>query len=195
MAKGISKGWWIAIGVIVVILLYVVFAYNRLAVLDQGVNGAWSNVENQYQRQADLIPNLVSTVASSVKVETNFVTDVTNARSQWQSAQSTVDKDKAGIAMNSGIAAFMTAVATSENYPVLQANKQYVALTDELTGTQNRIAENRRAYIAAVQSYNVALVRFPSNVIAGMFGFQSKDYYKADASAMTTPSLGTGQLP
>ena len=195
MAKGISKGWWIAIGVIVVILLYVVFAYNRLAVLDQGVNGAWSNVENQYQRQADLIPNLGSTVASSVKVETNFVTDVTNARSQWQSAQSTVDKDKAGIAMNSGIAAFMTAVATSENYPVLQANKQYVALTDELTGTQNRIAENRRAYIAAVQSYNVALVRFPSNVIAGMFGFQSKDYYKADASAMTTPSLGTGQLP
>jgi len=184
---------WILIGVVAIILLWAIAGYNRLVTLDQSVNGKWSEVENQYQRQADLIPNLVSTVASSVKVETKFVTDVTNARTQWQSATSQYAKDQAGVQMNNGLTAFVNAIATAENYPTLQANKQYVALTDELSGTQNRITVARGRYIEAIQSYNVAVSRFPSNVLASMFGFGPKDYYKAET--LETPVLGTGVLP
>src|SRR3989338_4944471 len=127
---------WITIGVIALLLIvYVISGYNRFVSLNQDINGKWSEVENQYQRQADLIPNLVSTVSSAVKVETKFVTDVTTARSRWTDAKTQQEKDTAGVSMNNGIAALVNAVAVSENYHTLQANKQYVALTDELTGT------------------------------------------------------------
>jgi len=97
------------------------------------------------------------------------------------------------VQMANGLVAFVNAVA--ENYPVLQANAQYVALTDELSGTQNRITTARGRYIEAIQQYNIAVRRFPSNILAGIFGFTAKDYYQADVASMTTPGLGTGQLP
>lgn len=195
MTKSSIK-WWVIGGAALfalLVLMWVVGAYNQFVGLDQNVNSKWSDVENQYQRQADLIPNLVSVVSSSVKAETSFVKDVTAARTAWQNAASQFAKDAAGIQMNNGISALVSAVA--ENYPTLQANKQYVALTDELSGTQNRIANSRREYIVAVQAYNTAIKRFPSNIIAGMFGFDGKEYYTADADSMKNPVLGTGQLP
>ena len=185
---------WIIIGIVALILVfYFVGRYNSFIVLDQSVNGKWSEVENQYQRQADLIPNLVSTVSSAVNTETSFVKDVIAARTAWASASSQLQKDTAGVQMNNGIAALVSAVA--ESYPVLQANKQYTALTDELSGTQNRIATARGRYIESIQSYNTAVKRFPSNIVAGLFGFGAKDYYQAELSSMETPELGTGQLP
>lgn len=184
-----------ALGVIVLLGLFVMLSYNGFVSSDQNVNAKWSEVENQYQRQADLIPNLVSTVSSAVRVETSLLQNVTEARSRWQTSKTQLDRDTAGIQMNNGIAALVNAVATSENYPELQANKQYVALTDELTGTQNRIAVARGRYIEAIQSFNVAVKSFPGNVLAGMFGFASKDYYQAKIEALTTPSIGSGQLP
>ena len=194
-----NKGLWITLGIIAFVVLMLIFwfvgSYNRFVALNQDINGKWSEVENQYQRQADLIPNLVSTVSSSVSVETKFVTDVTEARSRWQTAEGTLAKDTAGVQMNNGIAALVNAVATAENYPVLQANKQYVALTDELTGTQNRISTARGRFITSLQAFNTAIRRFPGNIIAGMFGFTGKEYYQAKVEAMNTPSLGTGQLP
>ncbi|MFZ3077804.1 MAG: LemA family protein [Candidatus Aenigmatarchaeota archaeon] len=184
----------IAAGVIVLIVLGVIAgAYNNFVSLDQNVSGKWSEVNNQYQRQSDLIPNLVSTVSSAVNVEVKLLTDVTTARSQWQTSQSTFDKDAAGVQMTNGINALIKAVSTSENYPVLQANKQYVALTDELTGTQNRIAVARGRYIDSLQSYNTAIRTFPSNIFAGWFGFAGKEYYQAQS--LVTPQIGTGQLP
>ena len=196
MAKSSNKALWITLAVIAFVVLIIILtiwgAYNRFVTLDQNVEGKWSEVENQYQRQSDLIPNLVSVTASSISVETKFVKDVIAQRTAWQNAQSTVDKDKAGLQMNSGIAAFVNAVA--ESYPTLQANKQYVALTDELSGTQNRIANSRREYINAVQSFNTAIKRFPGNMIAGMYGFEAKEYYQASGD-LTTPQIGTGQLP
>jgi LemA protein len=184
----------IAVAVIVVIaILAVVGMYNSFVVLDQSINGAWSGVENQYQRQADLIPNLVSAVSSAVSVETKFVKDVTAARTGWQAAAGELAKDKAGMDMTNSITAFVNAVA--ENYPTLQANTQYVALTDELSGTQNRVTTARGRYIEAIQSFNTAIKMFPGNVFAGMFGFAQRDYYQADISAMKTPSLGNGTLP
>jgi len=184
----------LAVGVIVLIVLGVIAgAYNNFVSLDQNVSGKWSEVNNQYQRQSDLIPNLISTVSSAVKVETKFVTDVAEARSRWQTSKTNLAKDTAGVQMNNGIAALINAVATSENYPVLQANKQYVALTDELTGTQNRIAVARGRYIDSLQSYNTATKTFPNNIFADWFGFTGKEYYQAQT--LVTPQIGTGQLP
>ncbi len=184
---------WIGVAIVAVLLIFwVIGAYNNFVGLDQNVKSSWSEVESQYQRQADLIPNLVSITSSAVSVETKFVKDVITARTAWQSAATTIAKDTAGQQMNTGLTAFVNAV--SENYPTLQANKQYVALMDEVTGTQNRITTARGRYIDNVKSMNTAVKSFPSNIIAGMFGFSGVDYYQA-AAGTTTPSLGTGVLP
>src|SRR3989344_1344348 len=182
-----NKTLIIVLVIILILILYFVGAYNRFVTLDQDVNSKWSEVENQYQRQADLIPNLVSVVSSSVKVETKFITDVTEARSRWQTSRTLFDKDTAGAQMNNGITALVNAVAVSENYPVLQANKQYVALTDELSGTQNRISTSRTRYIESIQKYNTAIKKFPGNILARLYGFTGKDYYKAELNALETP--------
>lgn len=193
MVKGkIHWGWWVLVAVVVILALWLVSAYNGFVTLDQNINGKWSEVENQYQRQADLIPNLVSVVSSSVSVETKFVKDVVSARTAWLNAASIGDKDRAGVGLFNSLNAF---VATAESYPVLQANKQYIALTDELSGTQNRIAVARGDYIKAIQIYNTATKRFPANIVAGMFGFTGKEYYQANEGSMENPSLGTGTLP
>lgn len=181
--------------IILILVIYFVGNYNKFVTLDQDVNSKWSEVENQYQRQSDLIPNLVSTVSSAVRVETKFITDVTEARSRWQESSTIFDKDSAGAQMNNGITALVNAVATAENYPVLQANKQYTALTDELSGTQNRISTSRTRYIESIQKYNTAIKRFPGNILAKLYGFAEKEYYKAELNALETPSLGNGQLP
>jgi LemA protein len=184
---------WIGIGVAFLILIFsVIGTYNSFVSMSQNIDGKWSEVESQYQRQADLIPNLVSVVSSAVKTETNFVKEVTAARTSWQNAAGALAKDAAGQQMNNGITALVSAVA--ENYPSLKANAQYVALTDELSGTQNRITVARGNYIQALQSYNTAIKRFPGNIIAGMFGFDGKEYYKS-VSGTTTPVLGNGTLP
>lgn len=185
---------WVVLAVVVIVVLYGIITYNKLVSLSQNIEGKWSEVENQYQRQADLIPNLVSTVGSAVKVEVNFITAVTEARSRWQAASSQSEKDQAGVSMNNGIAALINAVAVSENYPTLQANKQYVSLTDELTGTQNRIAVARGNYISSIQLYNTATMRFPAVVFAKLFGYSQRNYYKAEVDSMQTDSLGSGQL-
>lgn len=184
---------WIGVGIVVLLLIFwVVGARNSFVVMNQDVQGKWSEVENQYQRQADLIPNLLSVVSSSVKVETNFVKQVIEARTAWQSAASNLAKDTAGQQMNTGITALVSAVA--ENYPTLQANKQYIALTDELSGTQNRITTARGRYIESVQKFNTAIKLFPRNIIASMFGFNQVEYYQAEAGT-ETPSIGAGVLP
>lgn len=181
--------------VALVLLLYVVGGYNRFVTLDQNVNGKWSEVENQYQRQADLIPNLASVVSSAVKTETGYIKEVTEARSRWQNARTQYDRDVAGLQMGDGITALVNAVAVSEAYPTLQANKQYVAMTDELAGTQNRITTARGRYIESIQIYNTATKRFPANILAGIFGFEEKAYYQAEEGNIDTPQLGSGVLP
>ncbi len=191
-----KTGMWVLIGVVVIVALvgiYAVSSYNGFVTKDQKIEAQWSEVENQYQRQADLIPNLVSVVSSAVRAETNFVQGVVNARTQFQNAQGQVARDQAGLQMVDSVATFVAAVA--ESYPVLQANTQYVALTDELAGTQNRITTARGRYIEYLQEYNVAIKRFPSNILASMFGFEEKEYYHAAPGSLTTPSLGNAQLP
>ena len=191
--KGSTIAWIVVAAVVLILILWIAGAYNNFVTLNQNVNGAWSEVENQYQRQADLIPNFVSTVSSQVGVETKFVKDVVAARTAYMDAQSQLQKDTAGQQMSNGITALVNAV--SENYPVLQASEGYTALRDELAGTQNRITTARGRYIDSIQAYNTATMRFPSNIIAGMFGFAQKDYYQAANGSMNTPVLGNGTLP
>lgn len=187
----------VIVGIIVLVILLIIMKiisyYNNFVILEQNVNSKWSEVENQYQRQADLIPNLVSVVSSAVSTETNFVKEVTEARTAWQSSDNVYDKDSAGVRMSNGITALVRAV--SENYPVLQANQQYIALTDELSGTQNRIAVARGRYIEAIQIYNTAIKRFPANLFSNMFGFSGLEYYEAEEGSLDTPELGEGVLP
>lgn len=200
MPMGLSKTKiaLIIVGIIVIaLILGIIGLYNNFVILKQNINGQWSLVENQYQRQADLIPNLVATVSSAVRVEVGLIENVTAARSQWQTAQSgdLLSRDTAGVNLQNSINAFIKAVATTENYPVLQANKNYIALQDELVGTQNRLAYARANYIDAVRQYNTAVQLFPGFLFAGMFGFTPENYYQAAPGALTTPIVGTGTLP
>lgn len=188
------KGIVIIVVIVLVAILgiYFVSAYNNFVGLDQDTEAKWSEVENQYQRQADLIPNLVSVVTSAVSTETKFVKDVIDARTSWDNAQTLTAKEQAGVEMSDSVATFVNAVA--ENYPAFKANTQYVTLTDEMSGTQNRITTARGRYIESIQKYNTATKRFPSSMIADMFGFIEKEYYQADKGSLETPSLGSGQL-
>jgi LemA protein len=188
-----NKTLVIVLAVVLILIFYSVGRYNAFITFEQDINGKWSEVENQYQRQADLIPNLVSVVSSAVSVETNFVKEIINARTVWLEASNELQKDTAGVKMNNGISALVSAVA--ESYPVLQANTQYIALTDELSGTQNRITVARGRYIESIQAYNIAIKRFPSNLLANIYGFEEKEYYQAEIDSLETPELGTGQLP
>ena len=194
-----NKNLWIILGIVILFVLifasWIAGSYNNFVTLDQDINGKWSEVENQYQRQADLIPNMVSTVSSQVGVETDFVKDVIAARTAWTASAgaSQLQKDTLGSQMNSGVQAFVNAVA--ESYPQLLASEGYTALRDEMAGTQNRITTSRGRYIESIQKYNTATKRFPGNVLAGMFGFTQKDYYQAESGSLETPTLGTGQLP
>ncbi|MEI6849826.1 MAG: LemA family protein [archaeon] len=184
---------WIIVGaVVLILLLWFVGAYNNFVSLSQNVDSKWSQVENDYQVQADKIPNFASTITSQVGVETKFVKDVIAARTAFKDAQGQAQIDAAGQQMNNGITTLVNAVA--ENYPVLQASTGYTQLRDELSASQNKIGNSRRLYIEAIQDYNTATKRFPSNIIAGIFGFSGKDYYKA-AAGTNTPVLGNGTLP
>ena len=184
----------IIVGVVVLILAsFLISSYNKFIVLDQNIDSKWSEVENQYQRQADLIENLISVVTSAVSVETDFVKEVTAARTGWQNANSVAEKEQAGVEMNSEVAMFMNAVA--ENYPTLQANTNYVQLIDEIAGTQNRITTARGRYIESIQIYNTAIMRFPANILANIYGFDGREYYTAEEGSLDTPELGDGVLP
>lgn len=189
-----KNSWWIILLLIFAVLAIISIGYyNKFITVEQNVDSKWSEVENQYQRQADLIPNLVSVVSSSVTSETKFMTDVIAARSAYNNADTPLEKDKAGVEMNNQIAFFMRSVA--EQYPNFKANAQYVTLTDELAGTQNRITVARGKYIEEVKTYNIQTKKFPGVLYANIYGFEEKEYYKAAEGATTTTQIGTGKLP
>src|SRR3989344_2280658 len=148
---------WIALGVIVLIILILVGfvwgSYNNLVRLNQGVDNAFANVQADYQRRFDLIPNLVSTVESYAGFERSTLTKVTELRTQWQTAATTEQKVATA---NEFEAALRTIIATSENYPDLKASQNFIALQDSLEGTENRIAVARHRYNDAIREYNTA---------------------------------------
>jgi LemA protein len=195
----------IGCGGLVVILLFIAFVvglffwgtYNRLVTLDQEVNKRWGDVQTVYQRRADLIPNLVNTVAGAANFEKSTLTEVTNARASVGRVQ--LDPNKAPTdaaqleefqrAQGQLSNALSRLLVVSERYPELRATRNFQELQAQLEGTENRIAVERNNFNTAVQNYNTTVRRFPTNMIAGMFGFQPKPFFAAQQGAEKAPTV------
>lgn len=160
---------------------------NQMAVKREGVNAAWSQVDVVLQRRADLIPNLVETVKGYAAQEVTVFGDIAKARSALLSASSPADKIAANQRLDSALGRLLVVV---ENYPQLKSNENFLRLQDELAGTENRIAVERRRYNETLQDYNTYLSLFPNNLVASMSGFARNDaYFKADEGARQVPKV------
>jgi LemA protein len=189
MTQG-QKTALIVIGIIVVLLLipflYLKGTYNSLVQMDEGIKGAWAQVENQLQRRYDLIPNLVETVKGYAKHEKEVFLKVTEARSKVAGAGAIGEKIAANNELSSALARLLVVV---ERYPALKANTNFIRLQDELAGTENRIAVERRRFNEAVRVYNTKIRSFPTNFIAGMFGFEKATFFEVPEERQEAPKV------
>lgn len=161
--------------------------YNNIVVRDEQINSAWSQVEVVLQRRFDLIPNLVNTVKGFAQQEQEVLTEVTRLRSQWGEAQTTEEKVGAANLLQGALGRLMVVV---EKYPELKSNQNFLALQNQLEGTENRIAVERRRYNEAVQSYNAYIRQFPQTFIASLAGFEVNDnYFSATQGAEEAPAV------
>lgn len=183
-----SKVWlWAILGFAAIFVLVMVGSYNGLVSSNQAVDNAWGNVETDLQRRYDLIPNLVNTVKGYAKHESSVLEEVTRLRSQWGAAHSTDEQVTAANHLEDALSRLMVVV---EKYPNLKANENFLRLQDELAGTENRIAVARMRYNQAVQDYNVKVQSFPSNLMASIGGFKTRDsYFKAKEEAQEAPKV------
>lgn len=200
MNKGL-KTFLIIVAVILVIIfsVYRFFAgnYNQMVSLDESVKGQWGQVENVYQRRLDLIPNLVATVKGYASHEQSVFEQVTEARSRAGGVMNISDDvlndpeafSRFQKAQSELGGALQRLLMITENYPDLKANTNFLALQDQLEGTENRIAVERKRYNDVVQSYNVFIKQFPRVFIANMYGFREKAYFTADAQAQNAPAV------
>jgi LemA protein len=170
----------------VVLVVYTFSTYNSLVRLKENVDSKWSQVENQLQRRADLIPNLVNTVKGYAKHEKEIFETLAQARSKLLNSSTVEDKAKANDELSSAISRLLVIV---ENYPNLKADRTFVQLMDELAGTENRIAVARKDYNDAVRQYNMKIKVFPNVLIARMFGFEERQYFQASSQAQNVPSV------
>lgn len=186
----------LVIGVLILIMVGgTLTTYNGLIAKDEAVATAWGNIQSQYQRRADLIPNLVSTVKGYAKHESETLESVMAARAK--ATQVTINSDdltpeklkQYQAAQGELSQALGRLMAVSENYPNLKANENFSELQAQLEGTENRINESRQIYNSAVQTYNVSVRRFPANIVAGMFGFDKKNQFEAEAGAEKAPKV------
>lgn len=187
----------------IILLLLAVFSlnfsgcgYNTLVSMQEAVNSAWSQVENQYQRRADLIPNLVSTVQGAADFEKSVLTEVTDARSRVGQIKLNADDlsdpqkfQQFQAAQDQLSSALSRLLVVSENYPQLKSNENFLQLQSQLEGTENRISVERRRYNETVQTYNTETRSFPTLIIAKIFGFKEKEYFKSVAGSEKAPDV------
>ncbi len=183
------KPWYAVVGILVLLVLWLGATYNGLVSSKGAVERSWADVETQYQRRFDLVPNLVSTVKGAANFEQSTFTAVTAARSQWQSAPSRSEKIDAASTFDGALSRLLVTV---EAYPQLQATQAFKDLMTQLEGTENRIAVARRDYNEAVMAYNVGVRSFPRNVFAGMFGFVPEKPFASANGADQAPSVDFG---
>src|SRR5213593_260694 len=194
-------------GVVLVVVLFIVVAvalaiggsYNRLVRLQQAVDQSWAQVQNVYQRRADLIPNLVNTVAGAANFEKSTLVEVTNARASVGRVQMKIDPNKAPTdaaqleqfqaAQGQLSNALSRLLVVVERYPELKSNQNFLGLQAQLEGTENRISVERNNFNGAVQDFNTAVRRFPTNTIAGMFGFAPRPFFAAQQGAEKAPTV------
>ncbi|MBQ4503397.1 MAG: LemA family protein [Alistipes sp.] len=183
----------IVAAVVALLAVYCVTTYNSLAKASQSVAAAWANVETQYQRRSDLIPNLVNTVKGYAAHESETLESVVAARAAATSitvdgASMTAEQFSDYVEAQSKVtSALSRLIAVAENYPELKANQNFLELQAQLEGTENRIAVERQRYNDIVKSFNNQVVTFPRNIIAGMFGFGAKEFFSAQQGADVAP--------
>lgn len=184
------KPWHIILIVVAVLAValvgYTVKSYNGLVTLKQEVTQKESDIQTTLQRRADLIPNLVNTVKGYASHEESIMKEVSDARAALVGANNTGDQLAANEQMTSALNRLL---AIAENYPDLKANTNFIQLQDELSGTENRITQARRAYNDAVKTYNTKIQRFHTSLIAGIFNFEAFDYFQANEGAQEVPSV------
>ncbi len=189
----VKKFWWV--GLLAILAFWFIGMYNGMAGKDQKVKSAWGDVESDYQRRSDLIPNLVSTVKGYANFEQETLTKVIEAR-----ASATQVKIDASNLTPENMAAFQQAqsglssslgrlLAVSENYPDLKANQNFLDLQAQLEGTENRISVSRKRFNEAVLDFNTSIVGFPRSLVASIGGYKEKGYFKADAGAEKAPAV------
>jgi len=190
-----SFGCFIVGGALVLVLIllgaYAVGRYNALITASESIDGAWAQVENVLQRRADLIPNLVETVKGFAAQERGIFEEIAQARSRLIGAVggiagSPAEAARADAALSSALGRLL---AIAEAYPDLKSNQNFIRLQDELAGTENRIAVERRAYNDTVRLYNASIKRFPTNIVARFFTFEEREYFEASPGAEEVPKV------
>lgn len=186
-----KKGLWITLAIVLVVIVALIgtlaSSYNNFVTMEESVQTAQSDVSIYLQRRADLIPNFVKSVQGYSDYEQSTYTAVTEARAAVSKAGSVEEQAEASTQLDKAIDIWVNAV--TEAYPELKANEQYIALQDELAGSENRIATARNDYNAVAQKYNTAIRKFPANIVAGIFGFDKADYFESDANANNVPTV------
>ena len=187
--------WIVVLGVLAIIVLWCAGVYNRFVTAEEQVESSWAQVENQYQRRADLVPNLVETVKGYASHEQETLDAVVSARAR--ATQVTIDPSNATPEQ---LAAYQTAqgdlsqalgrlLAVAESYPDLKANENFRDLQQQLEGTENRITVARQLFNDEARAYNTLIRRFPNNLLAGMFGFEKKPYFEAEEGSNKAPKV------
>lgn len=190
-----NKALYIFLAVAAILVIWCISSYNRMVTAEESVSSAWSQVENVYQRRADLIPNLVNTVKGYAQHESETLEGVVAARSK--ATQITVNPEdlspeelaKFNEAQGELGAALGKLLAITESYPDLKANENFLELQAQLEGTENRIAVERKKFNETAKEYNVMIRRFPGSIIASIFGFDSKGYFEAKEGADVAPEV------
>lgn len=181
-----KKGIIAVVGIILLLLVLIVPSYNSLISLEEEVKESWSQVENVLKRRADLIPNLVNTVKGYASHEEEVFLGVTRARAGLETASGPEEMAEANDNLTQALSRLNVVV---ENYPELKADKNFTQLMDELAGTENRITTERQRYNEKVQQFNTRIKRFPTRIIAGILGFDEKEYFKVASADKEVPTV------
>lgn len=181
-----KKITYLIIGLVVLVLLYGWLTYNSLIKTNENVDNQWAQVETQYQRRLDLIPNLVASVQGAMKQEQAIFSELAEARANYSGAATVNDKVKAASQVEN---AFGRLLAIMENYPQLKSVEAVQTLMVQLEGTENRVSVERKRFNDMVRDYNLVIKRFPSSAIASIFGFVEKDYFEAAQGAENAPKV------
>jgi len=190
-----KKILWIIIPILLLVFIagslfsWYINTRNQLVYLEENIEAAWAEVDNQLQRRSDLIPNIVSTVKGFASHETEVFTNIANARSKLAGANTVSEKAEGNSQMESALSRLLVVV---ENYPQLKSDQNFIKLQDELAGTENRLAVARKRYNDGVRDFNTRIRMFPASIIAGSMGLEKKPYFEVSESAKTAPVVNFG---
>lgn len=184
--KKSSIGIIVVVGIILILGIILISNYNGIVATAEEVDNKFATIDTYLQRRADLIPNLVNTVKGYTQQEQKIVEMITEAREKMVGATSVSEKADANNELTSALKNLMVII---ENYPDLKSSENFIQLSDELAGTENRIAVARRDYNNSVKDYNLVITKFPNNILAKMFGFEKKQYFEATENSKEVPNV------